>query len=69
MPNATPAQLSAKNLTYLSEALGQEALACKKCSQYSSMLLDPALQQLSTSLAQRHKDRYNNLLQYLNSEN
>ena len=69
MPENQQAQISAKNLTYLSEVMEQEALACRKCSHYSSMLLDPALQQLASSLAQRHRDRYANLLSYLNSEN
>ena len=69
MPQNAQARISSKNLTYLSEALDREALACRKCAQYSTMLLDPALQQMAASLSQRHKERYDNLLRYLNSEN
>lgn len=60
-------QIETKNLEYVEDTLSYEALACKKCMQYESMLTDPAQKDLARSLAQRHRQHFDALYSYLQS--
>lgn len=60
-------RMEAKNLTYLEDALNYEALACKKCEQYESMLIDPAQKNMVHQIAQHHRQHFDTLFSYLQS--
>ncbi len=58
-------QITAKELTFISDALTQEALLCKKARAYSRSLTDSALAQCMSTVADEHETRYNALLQMI----
>lgn len=60
-------QLAAKNLSILEDQLNQEALLVKKYQNYSQQCQDPQLQNLCNQIANKHKNHYETLLNYLNS--
>jgi len=60
-------QLTATNLKVLIDQMNHEAIATKKCEFYSSLLGDPALKGMVMTLAQRHREHYDKLFNYLNS--
>lgn len=66
MPEQAP-QLESKNLTILEDQLNHEALAYKKCDQYSQYFVDQNLKNISQQIAQHHKQHFDNLLNYLHS--
>ena len=59
--------VTTKNLEYLEEMMRQEALACKKCTQYSQLFQDRQLQDLCGQLKAHHKQRFDALYQFLDS--
>jgi hypothetical protein len=61
------AQIDSRNLASLENLMNYEALLCKKCSHYTGSLTDPGSRELSQSLAQHHRQRYNALFDYLQS--
>lgn len=67
MAQNQPKTLTSKELAVLEDQLGQEALACKKCESYAQHFTEPALKNFSSQLAQHHRQRYGNLMRYLNS--
>lgn len=60
-------QLESKNLTIIEDQLNHEALAYKKCVYYSQNLTDSNLKNLSSQIAQHHKQHFDSLFNYLNS--
>jgi hypothetical protein len=50
--------VSNKELAALSDLLGMEQTAYKKCKSYANSLTDPALQILFTELAQSHVKKF-----------
>jgi hypothetical protein len=66
MANTQP-QIEAKNLAYIEDTLAHEALICKKCEQYETMLTDPAQKNMAHQLAQHHRQHYDALFNYLQS--
>ena len=60
-------QIAAKNLSFLEDTLNYEALACKKCSQYETMLTDPAQKNMVHQLGQHHRQHFDALFNYLQS--
>ena len=60
-------QLTATNLKVLIDQMNHEAIASKKCEFYSSLLGDPSLKGMVMTLAQRHREHYDKLFNYLNS--
>lgn len=60
-------QIDAKNLSYLEDTLSYEALACKKFTQYETMLTDPAQKNMVHQLAQHHRQHFDALYNYLQS--
>jgi hypothetical protein len=67
MANYAQPQIDAKNLSYLEDTLTYEALACKKCAQYETMLTDPAQKNMAHQLAQHHRQHFDALYNYLQS--
>ena len=59
--------VSTKNLENLEEMMRQEALASKKCAQYSQFFSDSQLKSMCTQLQEHHKQRFNTLYNYLES--
>ena len=59
--------MTTKDLQMLEDQLTYESLAVKKCRQYQGMFTDPVLQNVSSNLATHHQQRFQSLLQYLNS--
>ena len=57
--------VSTKNLENLEEMMRQEALACKKCAQYSQFFSDTQLKGMCSQLHEHHKQRFNTLYSYL----
>lgn len=57
--------VSTKNLEYLEELMRQEALASKKCSQYSQMFTDTQLKTMCDQLSCNHKQRFETLFTFL----
>jgi hypothetical protein len=60
-------KLTSKNLQELSELLDSEDLAYKKCLFYSVQAQDPTLRSKLGAFANRHRQRYEALFDYLNS--
>ena len=60
-------QIEAKNLSYLEDTMNIEALACKKCEQYQTMLTDPTQKNMAQQLAQHHRQHFDSLFNYLQS--
>lgn len=60
-------QLEQKNLSIIEDQMKYEALAYRKCQQYSNYFNDQQAKNISDQLAQIHKKHYKNLLNYLNS--
>ena len=60
-------QITAKNLTILSDLLATEALLVKKYSTASEDTMDPELKSKYSSISHLHRKHYTTLLNYLNS--
>ncbi len=58
-------EITAKELSMISDALTQEGLICKKARAYSRSLTDADLAQCMTAIADEHETRYNALLKLL----
>lgn len=67
MSQNQPKGLTSKELALLEDQLGQEALASKKCDNYAQRFTEPALKTFASQIAQHHRQRYDNLMRYLNS--
>lgn len=67
MNNQTSAKLDANNLKILEDQLNYEALMNKKFSTYAGYCTDAELKNLCQQAAQKHKQHYNELYNYLNS--
>ena len=65
MPSVNAIQT--KSLTILEDQLQHEFLACRKAEQYAQSFENPALKNLSGSMAQHHRERFDRLFDYLNS--
>lgn len=59
------AQLTTKELTALDEQLNQELVYVKKYRTMSSQCTDPQLKQQLESIATRHQNHYNTLINHL----
>ena len=55
-------QITAKELTMITDALTYEGLICKKARAYSKSLTDVDLAGVMTRIADEHQKRYNELL-------
>jgi hypothetical protein len=64
--NANP-RLDASNLKVLEDQLNYEALMNKKMGQYAEYCTDPQLKNICQQGAQKHKQNFTDLLNYLNS--
>jgi uncharacterized membrane protein len=64
-PSEAIEPLSSKNLTILEEQLSQETLIILKLKQYSKQCQDSELKNLCSQLAEKHKNNYNTLLNYV----
>lgn len=51
-------RITTKELSAVSDLLGMEQTAYKKCKNYADSLTDPALQLLFTELAQSHAKKF-----------
>lgn len=60
-------KVDAKNLSCLEDTMTYEALACKKCEQYETMLMDPAQKNMARQLARHHREHFDALYKYLQS--
>ena len=60
-------KLDAPNLKVLEDQLNYEVMMNKKLSQYAEYCGDPQLKSVCRQGAQRHKQNFDDLLQYLNS--
>jgi len=60
-------QLSSRNLSILDDQLAQESIMTLKLRKYSKQCQDSELKNLCNRLAEKHKDHYNTLLNYMNS--
>jgi hypothetical protein len=58
-------EITAKELTLLSDVLTYEGLLCKKARLYAKTLTDTALAETMGNLADSHEQRYNALLQVI----
>ena len=56
------AEITAKELGLISDALTEEALICKKARAYSKTVTDVDLSATLTKIADEHEQRYNALL-------
>ena len=59
--------MTTKTLQQLNELLGSEALMYNKCCNYACEATDPVLKSKLGDYAQKHKERFQGLLNYLNS--
>ena len=66
MPNQGT-MIKSKSLTILEDQLSHEFLACKKAEECAAQFSDLSLATIARTVAQRHRDGYNRLLDYLNS--
>ncbi len=57
--------MSLKNLSILEEQLSRESLMISKLRQYSRQCRDPELKNLCSSLAEKHKNHYETLINYV----
>lgn len=60
--------LSTKDLSILEDQLKHEALANQKAAAYAESMQDPQLSALAKTLASHHKNRYESLYNFLNSQ-
>ncbi|MCL1919310.1 MAG: PA2169 family four-helix-bundle protein [Peptococcaceae bacterium] len=60
-------QITAKNLTMISDLLESEALLVKKFATASENAMDPELKSKLSSMSHLHRKHYTTLLNYLNS--
>ncbi|MDR5658581.1 hypothetical protein RH915_03665 [Serpentinicella sp. ANB-PHB4] len=60
-------KIDANNLKVVEDQLNYEALMNKKFSNYADYCTDAELKNLCQQSAQKHKQHYDNLLNYLNS--
>lgn len=60
-------KLDASNLKVLEDQLNHESLMAKKFSNYANYCTDTELKNLCQKASQKHKEHYNELLNYLNS--
>jgi len=67
MATANKPELESKNLTILEDQLNHEALGNKKCDVYSNLFSDANAKNVVMQIAQHHRQRFENLLQYLES--
>ncbi|MCC5912304.1 MAG: hypothetical protein JJT76_17955 [Clostridiaceae bacterium] len=67
MNNQTAPKLDSNNLKILEDQLGYEALMNKKFTTYANYCTDTELKNLCQQASQKHKQHYNELLNYLNS--
>ncbi|AKL93875.1 hypothetical protein CACET_c03590 [Clostridium aceticum] len=67
MNNQATPQLDANNLKILEDQLNYEAMMNKKFATYAGYCTDTELKNLCQQAAQKHKQHYNELLNYLNS--
>ncbi len=65
--NAGGKQLDANNLKILEDQLSYESLMNRKFSTYAEYCTDTELKSLCQQAAQKHKQHYNELFNYLNS--
>lgn len=65
--NGSTPQIESKNLTILEDQMNYEFLAYKKCKQYSNMFSDQEAAQITSQLANEHKEHFTKLYDYLNS--
>ena len=59
--------IQTKSLTILEDQMQHEFLACVKAEHYANTFQDASLKALATQLANGHRQRYDRLLNYLNS--
>ena len=59
--------MTTKTLQQLNELLGSEALMYNKCCNYACTCTDPVLKTKLGDYAQKHKERFRGLFNYLNS--
>lgn len=67
MQSTTKPQLDAPNLKVLEDQLNYESMMNKKLSQYAEYCTDSQLKNVCRQGAIKHKENFNNLLNYLNS--
>ena len=67
MRSSNKPEIESKNLTILEDQLDHEALGNKKCDVYSNLFTDTNIKNTITQIAQHHRQRFDNLLQYLDS--
>lgn len=67
MNNQTIPSLDSNDLKILEDQLNYEALMTKKFSTYAGYCTDTELKNLCQQASQKHKQHYNELLNYLNS--
>ena len=60
-------QIEAKNLMILEDQATQEMIASKKMEAFASQMSDTQGRGMASQLAQRHRNHFNSLLNYLNS--
>jgi len=59
--------IQSKSLTILGDQMQHEYVACRKCGIYASQMTDPQLQNIARQLSNDHRQRFNQLFNYLNS--
>ncbi|MDI9477058.1 MAG: hypothetical protein ACOX0L_00965 [Natronincolaceae bacterium] len=65
--NVQTGQIDSNNLKVLEDQLNYESLMTKKFSHYANSCTDTELKNLCQQSSQKHKQHYNELLNYLNS--
>ena len=61
------ATIQTKSLTILEDQMQHEMLACKKARQYAQSFENPTLKNLAETVANKHRERFDQLFNYLNS--
>lgn len=59
--------IQSKSLTILGDQMQHEFVACRKAEFYASGFSDPQLKSVAAQLASDHRQRFDRLLNYLNS--
>jgi rubrerythrin len=62
-------QITAKDLSYLSDEMSWELIAMKKYHHYAQEVQDPELQAAINKIGAMHQNHYQALLQHLQSAN
>ncbi|MFW5647726.1 MAG: hypothetical protein ACOCG5_01430 [Candidatus Alkaliphilus sp. MAG34] len=65
--NMQSGQMDSNNLKVLEDQLNYESLMSKKFSHYANFCTDTELKNLCQQSSQKHKQHYNELLNFLNS--